>query len=260
MAATEAVQPVIAPTSLHERILSDLRGRIVSGDWPPGHRIPFEHELSAAYRCSRMTVNKALTELAKAGLIERRRRAGSFVTQPKSQSAVLEIKDVESEIQALGVPYRYELLERRKRTSRAGDRADLGLVAAVPILDVTCRHFASNQPFCLEERLISLAAVPEAAEQDFVAEAPGRWLLTRVPWTEAEHRIRASGADAAVASALGLAPGTPCLSVERRTWSFAHPVTFVRLTYPGSAHELLAHFTPARTRPNLASQPTGREA
>ena len=64
--------------SLYQRILSDIRGRILSGEWQPGHRIPFEHELSAEYGCSRMTVNKAMSELARTGLIERRRRSGSF--------------------------------------------------------------------------------------------------------------------------------------------------------------------------------------
>ena len=51
----------------------------MSGEWAPGHRIPFEHELATEYGCSRMTVNKALSQLARAGLIERRRRSGSFV-------------------------------------------------------------------------------------------------------------------------------------------------------------------------------------
>jgi GntR family histidine utilization transcriptional repressor len=41
-----------------------------------------------------MTVNKALSQLAKAGLIERRRRSGSFVRRPRSQAAVLEIHDI----------------------------------------------------------------------------------------------------------------------------------------------------------------------
>ncbi|HET7413771.1 MAG TPA: GntR family transcriptional regulator, partial [Pararhizobium sp.] len=61
--------------SLHQRIMADIEEKILSGAWPPGHRIPFEHELTAEYGCSRMTVNKALTQLARAGLIARRRRA-----------------------------------------------------------------------------------------------------------------------------------------------------------------------------------------
>jgi GntR family transcriptional regulator, histidine utilization repressor len=33
---------------LGERIRCDLETRIVSGAWPPGHRIPSEHALMAA--------------------------------------------------------------------------------------------------------------------------------------------------------------------------------------------------------------------
>ncbi|MET3238677.1 DNA-binding FadR family transcriptional regulator [Bradyrhizobium japonicum] len=61
--------------TLYKRIRADIENRILTGEWPPGHRIPFEHELVARYGCSRMTVNKALSELAQADLIERRRRA-----------------------------------------------------------------------------------------------------------------------------------------------------------------------------------------
>src|ERR1044072_2418244 len=77
--------------SLHRRILAELEARIVSGEWPPGYRIPFEHELTTQFGCSRMTVNKALTQMVSAGLIERRRKAGSFVSQPRSEAAILEI-------------------------------------------------------------------------------------------------------------------------------------------------------------------------
>ena len=116
--------------SLHRRILEDVEGRIMSGEWPPGHRIPFEHELTAQYGCSRMTVNKALTELVKRGLIERRRKSGSFVTRPHAQSAVLEIHDIEAEVRSLGLPYRYQRLARSERAARAAERKLLDLAAA----------------------------------------------------------------------------------------------------------------------------------
>src|SRR5580693_8839689 len=104
-----------APASLHRRILADIEARILSGEWPPGHRIPFEHELTTQYGCSRMTVSKVLTQLARAGLIARRRRAGTFVTRPHSQAAVLEIHDIKAEAAALGRAYRFEIAARRKR-------------------------------------------------------------------------------------------------------------------------------------------------
>lgn len=101
--------------SLHERIRNDVERHIMSGEWPPGYRIPYEHEMTRQYACSRMTVNKALGELVQRGLIERRRRLGTFVRQPHAQSAVLEIHDIEREVQALGLVYGYRLDRRRLR-------------------------------------------------------------------------------------------------------------------------------------------------
>lgn len=232
------------PSSLHQRIMTEIEDKILSGEWPPGYRIPFEHELTAQYKCSRMTVNKVLTQLAHAGLIERRRRAGSFVTRPHSQSAILQIQELESEVQALGLAYGHEIVKRRKRRGTREDRECFGLEEVGAVLHLDCRHFAGRRPFCLEERLINLAAVPEAENEEFSEIPPGSWLVRRVPWTTAEHRIRATGADRSMAALLRIPEATPCLVVERRTWSAEQPVTFVRLTYPGDAHELVARFSP----------------
>ena len=230
--------------SLHRRILGDIEARIVSGEWPPGHRIPFEHELTAQYLCSRMTVSKVLTQLAQAGLILRRRKAGSFVRHPPSRAAVLEIHDIRLEVEALGLPYRFEIAARRRRQSQARDAGKLDLERPGAVLDLTCSHFAGDQLFCLEQRLINLAAVPQAADEMFGAQSPGAWLVDRVPWMTAEHRIRAGAASPAAAALLQTGAGTPCLVIERRTWNREHPITFACLTYPGGGHELVARFAP----------------
>jgi GntR family histidine utilization transcriptional repressor len=232
--------------SLHQRILRDIKDAILSGASPPGSRIPFEHELQARYGCSRMTVSKVLTELANAKLIERRRKSGSFVLRPFAQSAVLEIQDMQAEVAALGLPYRHEIVLRRKRLCTREDRGRLDLAAPGPVLALTCRHFAGSRPFCFEERLINLVAVPEALEESFAEISPGAWLVSRVPWSTAEHRIRAVVADAATTAALDIAAGEACLTVERRTWRAERSVTFVRLIYPGNEHELVARFTPSQ--------------
>ena len=232
--------------SLHQRILGDIEGRILSGEWPPGARIPFEHELSETYACSRMTVNKALTQLAKSGLIERRRKAGSFVARTPSRSVVLEISETKSEVVALGLPYRYEMLTRRTRRAQRADEARLNGIGAGPVLDLTCLHWAGKRRFCLEERLLNLGAVPEAAEETFAEVSPGPWLLARVPWTSAEHRIGAHAAEGKRAELLGLAPGQACLTVERRTWSAETSITYVRFIYPGESHEIVARFSPSQ--------------
>jgi GntR family transcriptional regulator, histidine utilization repressor len=230
--------------ALHKRIRADISERILSGAWPPGHRVPFEHELMAEYGCSRMTVNKALAPLVEQGLIVRRRKAGTFVARPRIHSVVLDIPDIGAEVTARGETYAYELLSRR--VSRAGprEREELGLDAPVRVLALRCLHRAAGRPFALEERLINLDAAPEAADVDFAAEPPGSWLLGHVPWTEAEHRISAAHPTRAAATALGVASTAACLVLERQTWRGGDRITHVRLVFPGEAYDLVARFAP----------------
>lgn len=233
-------------TSLDGRIRSDMEGKILSGDWPPGYRIPIEHELALQYQCSRMTVSKVLSRLAEIGLIERRKRAGSFVSRPRVHAAVLEIPDIRAEIVRRGHTYRYELLSRSRRKATVTDRTALLVQTGTKILALTCRHFANQDVFSFEERLLNLSSVPTADGVDFSAVPPGTWLLDHVPWTEAEHRIRAISAGTDYAKVLGLPKEAPCLSVDRRTWRDEASITHVRQTFPGHLYDLIARFAPSR--------------
>lgn len=230
--------------TLHQRILREIEERILAGELRPGDRIPSELELAEHYGCSRMTINKAITALAKAGYVERRRRAGTFVRQPQATSAVLEVHTVESEVAALGLPYRYELIDchRRRATLDECDRLELPLGSTV--LAITCLHRAGDRPFCLEERLINPGAIGDAPDIDTRSVSPGAWLLEHVSWRIAEHAIVATAATEAVAAILEIMPGTACLEIERRTWNAEQVVTAVRLTYPADRHRLVARFTP----------------
>ncbi len=230
--------------TLHQTIIAEIEGHIASGVWPPGHRIPFEIELAKHYSCSRMTVNKALTQLARAGLIERRKRSGSFVKQQLGQSAVLEIQDIRKDVEHLKLPYAFLLQKCQQRPANAEDALRLNVDLGAMVLHVICVHMAAARPFCLEDRLIGLDSVPAAAQADFAAISPGQFLLRQVPWNSAEHRIQAIAATKGIAKSLELPEGTPCLQISRRTWSGLVPVTQVYLTYPGDRHSLVARFTP----------------
>lgn len=228
------------PASLSERIRQDIEARIMSGAWEPGYRIPPEHELMEAYACSRMTVSKALSGLADRGLVERRKRAGSFVALPTMHRATLDIPDIAAEIEGLGQRHILEIVSRIERGATAEDRAQLAMDRGA-VLALRAVHRADGEAFALEERLINLALVPVARDVDFVRESPGRWLLGHVPWTDAKHRITAAAATPETSSLLGVADGAPCLVVERWTWRTAERITYVRQTYPGD-HELTARF------------------
>jgi GntR family histidine utilization transcriptional repressor len=217
--------------SIEAQIRRVIEDRIMSGVWHPGDRVPAEHELMVEFGCSRMTVNRALSALAAAGFVERRRRAGTVVARPKRQMAAIAIPDIEAQVTAAGARYRLELLAVDRRSGAAvPEEARLGAAAAV--LALTCRHWGAGV-FALEERWINLDAVPHAASVDFARVAPGRWLLDHVPWTEGDYRITAivAGERAALLEADAAAP---CLSFERWTSRGGATLTYVRQVFPGS--------------------------
>ncbi len=234
----------LAPLPRYLEIQRDLQEKIASGTWVPGSRVPSEHELQAQYGCSRMTVNKALSALARAGLVVRKRRSGSFVAMPKSQETILNIQDIKAEIVNTGQAYRFEILSRTIRKMSAEDALHLAVPASGHVLAMSVVHFANNRPFVVEERLMDLAVVPGAATEPFIESPPGTWLLSVVPWTNAEHVIQAELADARIADLLGIERKAACLVIERRTWQGENTITWVRLTYPGSRHQLTSHFRP----------------
>ena len=230
----------------YREIYDALRQKIVSGAWPTGHKLPSEYELAKSFGCARMTIGKALGALAEQRLITRRRRAGTTVSAPRPQESVLEIHDIEAELVDAGSTYDYECLDRQVRQASAVDAATLGIAAGTPVLSLIGLHRADGRPHALEERLINLRAVPEARRERFLRTSPGRWLLQRIPWTDAEHQICALNADATTASRLDIPRNTACLCIERNTWLDEQRITHVRLIYPCDQHRLVARFRHTR--------------
>ena len=221
--------------ALHERIRRQIEAQILAGAWPPGTKVPSEQALMTQYGCARMTVNKALSALAGAGLVTRKRRAGTFVARPRAQSMVLEITDLAREVTARGQAYAWRLLRRVERQSDYSGMPG-------PVLETEGVHYADHTPLAFEHRLIGAAQVPGILTADLTQTAPGTWLLAHVPWTEAENRISATAASPMLAQALGITPGDACLTVTRRTWRGAAPVTLVTQQFIADRHELVARF------------------
>ena len=233
--------------TLHTRIIDAFRRQIVDGVWPAGHQLPKETELAALHGVSRMTMNKALTQLAQEGYVVRRKRSGTFVAEARVQSAIMEISNIAEEVAAQGRVHRWRLLTFDRRHLDAAELRLLGVQRPQPgdeVLYLQGVHFSDKRPFCLETRAINLAAVPAAADQDFAVEPPGNWLLRAMPWTTARHQVRAINVANPEAKLLDLAVGSACLDILRKTEAAGTWVTYARLLYPGEAHQLVAEFEP----------------
>jgi GntR family histidine utilization transcriptional repressor len=194
------------------------------------------------YDCARMTVNKALSALATAGLIDRRKRAGSFIARPRLHSMVLDIPDLMQEVLVRGQTYRFQLIDREIERSKASIVDSNFDLASDKILTVLGLHYADDQALAVEHRKISLDSVPGVERESFDSEPPGTWLLHHVPWTEAETRISALAADTRTASLLQLDVGAPLMQIERQTWRGADRITAVRQLFRADSYDLSARF------------------
>ena len=215
-----------------QTIRAEALRRLRAGLWPPGERIPDEAELAAEFGCARATVNRALRDLAEAGLLERRRKGGTRVPLTPIRKATFDIAIIRQDVESRGQRHGYRLIADESRTPPAPVRAALGAAGATPMRHLTALHLADDRPFCLEDRWLAQDVAPP--DVDFTAISANEWLVRNVPYSGGSIAFLARPADAPVARALDCAPGAALLAVERTTFRDGAAITFVRLTYaPG---------------------------
>ena len=66
------------------QLSQQLARRIIAGVYPPGSRLPSVRELAAEAGVNPNTMQRALTELERDGLVYSQRTAGRFVTEDKA--------------------------------------------------------------------------------------------------------------------------------------------------------------------------------
>lgn len=217
-----------------QAVRNEVLRRVRARDWPPGERIPDEADLAREFGCARATVNRALRSLAEAGLIERRRRAGSRVALHPVRKATLDIPVIRVEIEGRGEGYGYRLLSRALRVPPPGARARLRTPPGRAMLHLVALHTADGRPRVLEDRWIDPDAVPGAAEADFARLSANEWLVLNVPFEGGDIAFSAAAATTEEAEALSCPTGAALFVTERTTWRADRVLTTVRLAFaPG---------------------------
>ena len=215
--------------------------RIRNNEWGPGSLLPGEVELAAEFGCARATVNRAMQELSDDGIIERRRKGGSRVKLSPVRQVTFEIPLIRVEIEARGSDYRYELMSSTIKPTPKWLRDRWALGANIMVRHVQCLHYADAAPFQFEDRWINIDAVPRAETADFSRVSPNEWLVSEVPYTNAEVRFSATRADSKTAKLLKTVMAEPIFLSERTTWLSETPVTNVRF-YFAPAYQMIARY------------------
>jgi GntR family histidine utilization transcriptional repressor len=224
------------PRPLYQQVKDLIQERIAAGKLTQNERLPSEHELMLQTGFSRMTVHRALRELAATGALIRIQGVGTFVAEQKPQAALLDIGNIADEVDARG--HRYDcivhLLEREQADAETARALDLPLGGAV--FHSILVHFEDSAPVQYEERYVNPSMAPAYLHQDFQTITPHQYLMTIGPLTNAEHSIEAILAGPSVCRALEIGPDEPCLLMTRRTWTNDVSVTLARLTCPGKRY------------------------
>ena len=215
-----------------EDIRREVLARIRSRAWPLGTLIPTEATLAQEFGVARATVNRALSELARSGVLERKRKAGTRVAALPVRKATLDIPVNRAEVEARGEAYSLRLLRCKLAQPPLPVLARLGQDVG-DMLQVETLHLASGRGFVLEDRWLNPAILPTPLP-DFAAISANEWLVAHISYASGDISFCAEAASDAAAAALGVAQGSAVFVTERCTWAPDAPITWVRLIHaPG---------------------------
>lgn len=194
-----------------------LRDRILSGAAEFGARLPTEHELAHVHRVSRVTVRRALGELARERLIERRRSTGTRVIyRPSPAPMTADISGVLANLADMGRSTDVKLLSFEYVAAEGPVAQALGIGGTNSLQRSVRVRSVDGLPFSY-----LTTHVPESVSvtftKDELASRPLLELLERagVKVERATQRISAGMATPEVAEALHVHTGSPLIELVR---------------------------------------------
>ncbi|MFW5659971.1 MAG: GntR family transcriptional regulator [Oceanicaulis sp.] len=205
------------PTPLYHQIFLVLRDRIRDGAFPAGAILPGEQELTRLFDVSRITVKRAMNELAAHGFVTRHRGRGTVVTHNTG------VPVVEGRFDTL-----FDALKRM------GLETDVQLLDAAYVeADDELAAEMALEPGATLQRAIRLRSLETDTFSYLVTHVPGEIaarytkddlktqpmleLLKRAgaEAVEADQTLTAVAADPQIAAALKVSPGAPLLKIKR---------------------------------------------
>lgn len=204
---------------LYQKVETDLRRRIDDGEFAPGEALPTEGALCAAYDVSRITVRRALDSLALLGLIQRRRGAGSFVSEPR-RDGVRSVRLTGSldEFLATAGALNLDVRALEEAPAEVDVAQDLGVLAGETVVWMDLVSSLAEGPVLHLDIYFPAAVGRLIALEDVAAGVPIARLVERKTGARivsARQVILPALADARAAEALNIAVGTPVLKLRR---------------------------------------------
>ncbi|MBI0539498.1 GntR family transcriptional regulator [Roseomonas sp. KE2513] len=205
------------PLPLYHRIFTVLRQEITEGTWPDGVSLPNEHELAARFQVARITIRRALEELAKQGLLDRRHGKGTFARPGAEPPFRQDLRGLLESLVIMGRETSVSVLDLAYVAAPAEVAAALELPPqamvqkSVRVRSHKGRRFSYLTTWVPEE-------IGRKFERDDLACKPLLSLLDAAGYrvSKADQVISARSAEPTVAEALAVPVGSALLSVRRQ--------------------------------------------
>ncbi len=153
---------------LYLQVEATLKEMIEGRDFSPGEQIPSERELSEQLGVSRMTVRRAIENLTRRGLLERRSTSGTFVRPPRVLRRMG--KDVAvgltQMLQEKGAVAGSVLLKFKYERAPLKVAEKLNLRIGAEVIVIQRQRTVNGQPFCIETSYIPSEIVPGLSKED----------------------------------------------------------------------------------------------
>jgi len=240
---------------LYHQVYLVLRENIRNGSYGDSP-VPTEVELCSAFGVSRITVKRAMHELAKEGLIVRQRGRGTFVAQSSTQPTLPQrdsLEDLLRNVMAIGAATEMERLDGGYMPAPSDIAAKLACAAGSTIYGINQIRRINDQPIALIRAYIpsDVAARLENLEtstQPMLAQL----IKSGVAVARAEQAITGTLADPTTASALGVDVGAPLIRLTRLVFDNRNrPVEWLTALYRADRYEY---------RTTLTREPVGSHA
>ncbi|NBB81918.1 MAG: UTRA domain-containing protein [Alphaproteobacteria bacterium] len=219
------------PAPRYARLAGLIADRIASGDLPPGSALPPERRIAELYGLSRVTVRRALEQLAAEGLIEQRRGSGTFVSQRVRQPLSI-LTSFSDDVRARGMEPGARTLDAGIAVATSEEAIGLGLRPGERVSRVTRLRSANGIPLALEITAVVADALPDpSAVAGSLYDLLGERGLRPV---RALQRLSAVALDRHEADLLEVPPGSPGLNIVRVGYAAdGRPVEYTRSKFRG---------------------------
>ena len=152
---------------LYHQVEESIRQDIANRIYLPGQSIPTELELQEKFNVSRETVRKAVNNLVSAGLVEKRKGVGTFVTHPKIVHRIGHIYGSHEEILARGMIPSTIFIEKREIEPSESMRQEMALGNGATVIKVKRLRLVNEEPVAILSSYLPKDLVPDLARVKF---------------------------------------------------------------------------------------------